>query len=87
MRLTLVHPAVGRRAGVDYMRTWQMEPLTIALLAALTPKDVAITFHDDRMEPIPFDRPADLVAIPVETYRPSAPIRSPASIAAAACRW
>ena len=68
MRLTLVHPAVGRRPGVDYMRTWQMEPLPIALLAALTPKDVEIAFHDDRMEPIPFDRSADLVAIPVETY-------------------
>ena len=38
MRLTLVHPAVGRRAGVDYMRTWQMELLPIALLAALTPR-------------------------------------------------
>src|SRR3974390_2143074 len=68
MRLTLVHPAVGRRPGVDYMRTWQMDPLPIALLAALTPKDVEIAFHDDRMEPIPFDRSADLVAIPVETY-------------------
>ena len=32
------------------------------------PKDVEIAFHDDRMEPIPFDQPADLVAIPVETY-------------------
>src|ERR1700730_2820374 len=68
MRLTLVHPAIGRKAGVDYMRTWQMEPLPIALLAALTPKEVEIAFHDDRMEPIPFDRPTDLVAIPVETY-------------------
>jgi radical SAM superfamily enzyme YgiQ (UPF0313 family) len=68
MRLTLVHPAVGRQPGVNYMRTWQMEPLPIALLAALTPPDVEISFHDDRMEPIPFDRPADLVAIPVETY-------------------
>jgi radical SAM superfamily enzyme YgiQ (UPF0313 family) len=68
MRLTLVHPAIGRRAGVDYMRTWQMEPLPIALLAALTPKDVTIAFHDDRMEQIPFDRPTDLVAIPIETY-------------------
>ncbi len=38
MRLTLVHPAIGRRPGVDYMRTWQMEPLPIAALAALTPK-------------------------------------------------
>ena len=68
MRLTLVHPAVGRRPGVDYMRTWQMEPLVIAALAALTPSDVEIAFHDDRIEAIPFDRPTDLVAIPVETY-------------------
>jgi radical SAM superfamily enzyme YgiQ (UPF0313 family) len=50
------------------MRTWQMEPLPIAVLAALTPKDVSIAFYDDRMETIDFDRPADLVAIPVETY-------------------
>lgn len=68
MRLTLVHPAIGRRSGVNYMRTWQMEPLPIAVLAALTPEDVDISFYDDRMEPIDFDRPADLVAIPVETY-------------------
>ena len=68
MRLTLVHPAVGRRPGVDYMRTWQMEPLPIAVLAALTPKDVSVAFYDDRMETIDFDRPTDLVAIPVETY-------------------
>jgi radical SAM superfamily enzyme YgiQ (UPF0313 family) len=68
MRLTLVHPAVGRRPGVNYMRTWQMEPLPIAVLAALTPKDVSIAFYDDRMEAIDFDRPTDLVAIPVETY-------------------
>ena len=68
MRLTLMHPAIGRRAGVNYMRTWQMEPLPIAVLAGLTPKDVEIDFYDDRMETIPFDRPTDLVAIPVETY-------------------
>ena len=68
MRLTLVLPAIGRKPGVNYMRTWQMEPLSIAVLAALTPKDVDIAFHDDSMEPIPFDRPTDLIAIPVETY-------------------
>ena len=68
MRLTLVLPAIGRRPGVDYMRTWQMEPLAIAALAGLTPPDVEISFFDDRMEAIDFDRPADLVAIPVETY-------------------
>src|ERR1044072_1540625 len=68
MRLTLVQPAIGRKTGIDYMRTWQMEPLPIALLAAMTPSDVDIPFHDDRMEPIPFNRPTDIVAIPVETY-------------------
>jgi len=68
MKLTLIHPAIGRRPGVQYMRTWQMEPLPIAVLAGLTPPDVDLSFHDDRMEAIPFDAPTDLVAIPVETY-------------------
>ncbi len=68
MHLTIVHPAIGRRPGVNYMRTWQMESLPAAVLAGLTPKDVTVAFHDDRMEAIPFDAPTDLVAIPVETY-------------------
>src|SRR5262245_41347517 len=68
MRLTLVYPAVGGRPGVDYMRTWQMEPLPIAALAALTPKDIEVSFYDDRIEPVQFDRPTDLAAIPIETY-------------------
>ena len=52
MRLTLVHPAIGRKPGTRYMRTWQMEPLPIAALAGLTPRDVEIAFYDDRMEAI-----------------------------------
>lgn len=68
MRLTLVHPAIGRRPGQSYIRSWQMESLPIAALAGLTPAGVDIAFYDDRMEAIDFDRPADLVAIPVETY-------------------
>jgi len=51
-----------------YIRTWQMEPLPAANLAALAPEDVDVRFYDDRMEPIPFDEPTDLVAISVETY-------------------
>ena len=39
MRLTLVHPCVGRRRGQKYIRTWQMEPLAPATLAGLTPRD------------------------------------------------
>lgn len=69
MRLTIIHPCIGRRAGDrGYIRTWQMESLPAATLAGLTPRDVAIRFYDDRMEPIPFDEPTDLVAISVETY-------------------
>jgi radical SAM superfamily enzyme YgiQ (UPF0313 family) len=68
MRLTIIHPCIGRRPGQSYIRTWQMEPLPAATLAGLTPGDVEIRFYDDRMEVIPFDEPTDLVAISVETY-------------------
>lgn len=68
MRIALILPCVGRRAGAGYIRTWQMEPLQPALLAGLTPPDIEIRFHDDRLESIPFDEPVDVAAISVETY-------------------
>lgn len=69
MRLTIVHPCIGRHRGDRrYLRTWQMESLPAAVIAGLTPKDVEVKFYDDRMESIPFDEPTDLVAISVETY-------------------
>ncbi len=68
MRVTIIQPCMGRRRGAEYIRTWQMEPLAPAILAALTPADVELRFYDDRMELIPFAEPTDLVAITVETY-------------------
>jgi radical SAM superfamily enzyme YgiQ (UPF0313 family) len=69
MRLTLIHPCVGRWAGDQkYIRSWQMEPLAPAVLAGLTPTDIDIRFYDDRLESIPFDEATDLVAISIETY-------------------
>ena len=69
MRVTIIHPCIGRHAGDrSYIRTWQMEPLPAATLAGLTPKEVDVRFYDDRMELIPFDEATDLVAISVETY-------------------
>lgn len=68
MRLTLVHPCIGRRPGQRYIKTWQMEPLPPALIAGLTPSDIQVRFYDDRMETIPFDEPTDLVGLSVETY-------------------
>jgi radical SAM superfamily enzyme YgiQ (UPF0313 family) len=69
VKLTLVHPCIGRFSGdTSYIRTWQMEPLPPAVLAALTPSDVDIRFYDDRLETIPYDQDTDLVAMSVETY-------------------
>ena len=68
MRLTIIHPCIGRRRGQAYIRSWQMEPLPAAVIAGLTPPGVDVTFFDDRMEVIDYDAPTDLVAISVETY-------------------
>jgi radical SAM superfamily enzyme YgiQ (UPF0313 family) len=68
MILTLIYPSVGRKENTPYVRAWQMEPLSMALLASLTPPGIELRFYDDRMEDIPFDEPTDLVAISVETF-------------------
>ncbi len=68
MRLTLIHPCIGRRIGQPYIRSWQMEPLAPAVLSALTPREIPRVFYNDSLEPIPFDEPTDLVALNVEAY-------------------
>jgi radical SAM superfamily enzyme YgiQ (UPF0313 family) len=68
MRLTIIHPAIGHKRGERYIRSWQMEPLPVAVLAGLTPKDVDLRFYDDRVEHIPFDEPTDAVVMSLETY-------------------
>src|SRR5271165_649048 len=68
MILTLIYPSVGRKENTPYVRAWQMQPLSMALLASLMPPDVEVRFFDDRMEDIPFDEPTDLVALSVETF-------------------
>ncbi len=68
MRVTLIYPAIEKKPGKSYLRSWQMEPLAIAVIAGLTPDDVEIKFYDDRIEDIPFSEHTDLVGISVETY-------------------
>ncbi len=67
-RLTFIHPCIGKRPGARYLKSWQMEPLPVAVLAGLTPPGVERRFYDDRMEAIPYDEPTDLVAISTEVY-------------------
>jgi radical SAM superfamily enzyme YgiQ (UPF0313 family) len=45
-----------------------MEPLAFAILKSLTPPDVEVVLHDERLAPVPLDEPTDLVAMTVETY-------------------
>jgi radical SAM superfamily enzyme YgiQ (UPF0313 family) len=68
MKATLIYPSVGRKADTPYVRAWQMQPLSMAVLASLMPPDVEVAFYDDRLEPIPFDEPTDLVILSVETF-------------------
>lgn len=67
-RVTFIYPCMGRFPGTKYIRTWQMQPLAIAVLAGLTPPEWERVFYDDRLETINYEQPTDLVAISVETY-------------------
>jgi hypothetical protein len=67
MKVTFILPAIGKKKGQPYIKTWQqMEPLTTATLKALTPKEIACEFFDDRIELINYETDTDLVAITTE---------------------
>lgn len=63
MRITLLRPSIGARRSRD-----AMQPLAFAILAALTPPDIHIAFHDELVETLPLHEPADLVAMSVDSY-------------------
>lgn len=68
MKITFILPGMGRKAGEGYLKTWLMEPLTIAVLSALIPEKYDREFYDDRIEHINYDTDSDLVLITTETY-------------------
>ena len=68
MHISFIKPNIGRREHSLYVDEARMEPLMLGVLAGLTPPDVEVVLHDDRMESIPYDNPTNLVAITVETY-------------------
>ena len=68
MKILFIRPNIGRLAEGAYVNEGLMEPLELAVLAALTPGEHECGIHDDRIEPVSYDEPADLVAITVETY-------------------
>jgi radical SAM superfamily enzyme YgiQ (UPF0313 family) len=62
-RLLLIRPNLG-----DFRSKDAMEPLTAALLKALTPPEVAFEFVDERLETVDPEAEADLIAFTVETF-------------------
>ncbi len=63
MKITFIRPHITGLRAAD-----AVEPLVFGILAALTPPDVEVALYDDRIEPIPYDEPTDLVALTVETF-------------------
>ncbi len=61
--ITLIRPNMG-----NYRSNDALPPLAMAILAARTPKEVKVTFYDDRVEVIPEADTPDLVALSVETF-------------------
>ena len=69
MKILFIQPAVGHKGGgAAYPKTWIMEPLSLAVLSALTPPRVERMFMDDRLGEVDYSAEADVVAMPVECY-------------------
>jgi len=69
MQVTFIKPTLGCLIeGEKFIDEARMEPLSLGLLAGLTPPGVDCRLFDDRIDEIDYDEPTDLVAINVETF-------------------
>lgn len=68
MKILFIHPDLGE---IDpkgkKKRKAIFPPLSLGVLAGMTPSDVGVQLIDDKLEQIPYDTDADLVAITVMT--------------------
>ncbi len=69
MQVTFIKPTLGSlREGERFIDEARMEPLSLGILAGLTPPGVDCRLLDDRVDEIDYDEPTDLVAINIETF-------------------
>jgi radical SAM superfamily enzyme YgiQ (UPF0313 family) len=69
MQVTFIKPTLGCLGEGDrFVDEGRMEPLSLGVLAGLTPPGVDCRLFDDRIDEIDYDEPTDLVAINVETF-------------------
>ena len=69
MQVTFIKPTLGcLQDGGRFVDEGRMEPLSLGVLAGLTPPGVDCRLFDDRIDEIDYDEPTDLVAINVEAF-------------------
>lgn len=68
MKVTLIEPAMIKRDGFKEKPMFTLQPLTLGVLAGLTPARHEVQAIDDRIEAINYDELRDLVGISVQTY-------------------
>ena len=69
MQVTFIKPTLGYLDNNErYVDEGRMEPLSLGVLAGLTPPGVDCRLFDDRIDEIDYDEPTDLVAINIETF-------------------
>ena len=69
MQVTFIKPTLGSVYNDErFIDEARMEPLSLGVLAGLTPPGVDCRLFDDRIDEIDYDEPTDLVAINVETF-------------------
>ena len=68
MKITLIKPSLGNVIKGYNLNEGSMEPLQLAIIAGLVDEKDEVVMYDDRIEPIPFEEPTDLVLITVETF-------------------
>lgn len=69
MQVTFIKPTLGcLDDGERFIDEARMEPLSLGVLAGLTPAGVDCRLFDDRIDEIDYDEPTDLVAINIETF-------------------
>ena len=69
MQITFIKPTFGYLDNNErYVDEGRMEPLSLGVLAGLTPPGVDCRLFDDRIDEIDYDEPTDLVAINIETF-------------------
>jgi len=69
LSIALIRPGLGLKGRKKYASLACLEPLSLAILAALTPSDIDVVAFDDRIEDIDFSSSFDLVAISVGTFQ------------------